>query len=169
VEFSKRPSTSVSRYNPHHVITPITLTLEEALSMSDVVISAVPSKSYKVETRHLKDGCVCVNVAGDKNFEDDVRGRVRVTTTKLTVGIHICSERRCNDHRHVAEEFVSASNCGLTSGCDCVHIKISSSNSNETRRVLKMHILVTSFFQPLPPLLPNHLVSCSSLPLVCRL
>ncbi len=44
--------------------------------MSDVVISAVPSEGYKVPTRFLKDGCVCVNVAGEKNFEADVRERV---------------------------------------------------------------------------------------------
>ena len=41
------------------------------------MISAVPSASYKVPTRWLKDGCVCVNVASEKNFEKDVREKVR--------------------------------------------------------------------------------------------
>ena len=41
------------------------------------MISAVPSASYKVPTGWLKDGCVCVNVASEKNFEKDVREKVR--------------------------------------------------------------------------------------------
>jgi len=36
-------------------------------------VSAVPTASYKVKTEWLKDGCVCLNVAADKNFEKDVR------------------------------------------------------------------------------------------------
>lgn len=53
-------------------------TLEEALKVSDVVISAVPNDKYKIPTRWLKDGAICVNVAGEKNFESDVRERVSV-------------------------------------------------------------------------------------------
>ena len=41
-------------------------------------MSAVPSATYKVPTAALKDGCVCVNVAADKNFEADVRDKVRL-------------------------------------------------------------------------------------------
>ncbi|OCF40247.1 methylenetetrahydrofolate dehydrogenase (NAD+) [Kwoniella heveanensis CBS 569] len=84
VEFSKRPSNSssqsqTSKFNPHHITTPLPdFTLAQALSISDVVISAVPVQSYKVATRDLKDGCVCVNVAGEKNFEADVRERASI-------------------------------------------------------------------------------------------
>ncbi|KAK4688373.1 methylenetetrahydrofolate dehydrogenase (NAD+), partial [Tremellales sp. Uapishka_1] len=86
VEFSKRPSASTSsKFNPHHVITPVSLTLDEALRVSDVVISAVPSKTYKVATSSLKDGCVCVNVAGDKNFEADVRERASIYVPSVGV------------------------------------------------------------------------------------
>ena len=55
---------------------PSTLSLQECLALSDVVVSAVPSPHYKVKTAWLKDGCVCVNVAADKNFEPDVREKV---------------------------------------------------------------------------------------------
>ncbi|WRT68965.1 uncharacterized protein IL334_005947 [Kwoniella shivajii] len=81
VEFSKRPSlsTTTSKFNPHHITTPLPeFTLAQALSISDVVISAVPVSSYKVPTKDLKDGCVCVNVAGEKNFEADVRERASI-------------------------------------------------------------------------------------------
>ncbi|WVF65641.1 hypothetical protein IAT40_000372 [Kwoniella sp. CBS 6097] len=80
-EFSKRPSnSSQSKFNPHHITTPLPaeFTLTQALSISDVVISAVPVQSYKVPTKDLKDGCVCVNVAGEKNFEADVRERASI-------------------------------------------------------------------------------------------
>lgn len=56
---------------------PTALSLQEVLGLSDVVVSAVPSSEYKVKTAWLKDGCVCLNVAADKNFEADVREKVR--------------------------------------------------------------------------------------------
>jgi methylenetetrahydrofolate dehydrogenase (NAD+) len=65
---------------------PSDFTLKDALAVSDVVISAVPSKNYKVKTEWLKDGCICVNVAGDKNFESDVRDKVRIC--KHCVSLH---------------------------------------------------------------------------------
>ncbi|PAV21246.1 methylenetetrahydrofolate dehydrogenase (NAD+) [Pyrrhoderma noxium] len=89
-EYTKRPSTETSpsdssanansrrRYHPHHVVHPSTKSLQECLSISDVVISAVPSASYKVPTGWLKDGCVCVNVASEKNFEKDVREKASI-------------------------------------------------------------------------------------------
>jgi hypothetical protein len=43
------------------------------------VISAVPSQTYKIKTEWLKDGCVCVNVSSEKNFEKDVREKVRIS------------------------------------------------------------------------------------------
>ncbi|KAJ8496872.1 hypothetical protein ONZ45_g6827 [Pleurotus djamor] len=68
-EYTKRPSSSTQRYHPHHVVHPTSLTLEDCLAQSDVVISAVPNVSYKVKTTSLKPGCICVNVSAEKNFE----------------------------------------------------------------------------------------------------
>ncbi|KAF8680979.1 Tetrahydrofolate dehydrogenase/cyclohydrolase, catalytic domain [Rhizoctonia solani] len=78
-EYTKRPATNTSsgekpnRYNPRHVVHPCSLSLEQCLGLSDVVVSAVPSATYKVPTGWLKDGCICVNVASEKNFQSDVR------------------------------------------------------------------------------------------------
>jgi len=81
---SGEPSSSESaaavkarRYHPRHIVHPTKFTLQQCLSLSDVVISAVPSPTYKVKTEWLKDGCLCVNVAADKNFEKDVREKVK--------------------------------------------------------------------------------------------
>lgn len=86
-EYTKRPrvtSSSISaesissqRYHPHHIVHPSNLSLQACLEISDVIISAVPSQTYKVKTEWLKDGCVCLNVAAEKNFEKDVRDKVR--------------------------------------------------------------------------------------------
>jgi len=64
------------RYHPRHVVHPSSLTLQECLALSDVVVSAVPSPSYKVKTEWLKDGCLCLNVSAHKNFEKDIREKV---------------------------------------------------------------------------------------------
>ncbi|KAL7419712.1 Methylenetetrahydrofolate dehydrogenase [NAD(+)] [Cryptotrichosporon argae] len=86
VEFSKRPWNSPSsKYNPHHVTSAVGQSLADVLALSDVVISAVPSKSYKVATASLKDGCVCVNVAGEKNFEADVRDKASIYVPSVGV------------------------------------------------------------------------------------
>ncbi|CAE6537056.1 unnamed protein product [Rhizoctonia solani] len=78
-EYTKRPATNAGenekskRYNPRHVVHPCSMSLEQCLAISDVVVSAVPSATYKVPTEWLKDGCICVNVASERNFQSDVR------------------------------------------------------------------------------------------------
>ncbi|OSX59439.1 hypothetical protein POSPLADRAFT_1150117 [Postia placenta MAD-698-R-SB12] len=90
-EYNKRPQQSTDaarRYHPRHVVHPSTLSLEECLAFSDVIVSAVPNASYKVKTALLKDGCVCINVAADKNFEADVREKASLympTIGKVTI------------------------------------------------------------------------------------
>jgi len=81
-EYTKRPPVSseamLRRYYPRHVVQQSKYTLEQCLQWSDVVVSAVPSKDYKVKTEWLKDGVICVNVAAEKNFERDVREKASV-------------------------------------------------------------------------------------------
>ena len=50
-------------------------TSERCISVSDVVVSAVPSQSYKNATSLIKPGAACVNVATDDNSQDDVKDR----------------------------------------------------------------------------------------------
>ena len=88
-EYTKRPrqagvpETAQRKYHPRHIVHPATQTLQEVLALSDVVVSAVPSKEYKVKTAWLKDGCVCLNGAADKNFGADVREKVRLASHDL--------------------------------------------------------------------------------------
>lgn len=43
--------------------------LEQCLPLSDVIISGVPSESYKVPTELIRDGAACINFASYKNFD----------------------------------------------------------------------------------------------------
>ncbi|KAG9086215.1 hypothetical protein FRC07_013150, partial [Ceratobasidium sp. 392] len=93
-EYTKRPALQsngvdkTKRYNPKHVVHPCSLTLQQCLAISDVVVTAVPSASYKVRTEWLKDGCICVNVASERNFESDVREKVGKEIAACAVGLH---------------------------------------------------------------------------------
>ncbi|KAI0080822.1 methylenetetrahydrofolate dehydrogenase [Panus rudis PR-1116 ss-1] len=111
-EYTKRPraSDSSSKYHPRHVVRPCTLTLHECLAQSDVVVSAVPSASYKVKTEWLKDGCVCLNVAADKNFERDVREKASLympTIGKVTIMMLLRNLLRLQEYRKLLAETSS--------------------------------------------------------------
>jgi len=45
--------------------------VQKCLPYSDVVISGVPGKSYKVDTGCLKEGVVCINFSSEKNFNKE--------------------------------------------------------------------------------------------------
>jgi methylenetetrahydrofolate dehydrogenase (NAD+) len=78
-EFNRRKVTSGSTRAataPHHIVTPTLRTVEHCLSISDVVVSGVPSPEYQVPTEHLKDGVVAVNFSSEKNFQPDIKDKV---------------------------------------------------------------------------------------------
>lgn len=45
--------------------------------LSDVVISGVPSANYQIKTDNLKEGVVAINFSESKNFESNVKDKVR--------------------------------------------------------------------------------------------
>ncbi|EKM59766.1 uncharacterized protein PHACADRAFT_250488 [Phanerochaete carnosa HHB-10118-sp] len=110
-EYTKRPprpsdaataANDTARYHPRHVVHPSALSLQACLALSDVVVSAVPSAAYKVRTEWLKDGCVCVNVAADKNFDKDVREKASVympTIGKVTIMMLLRNLLRLRSYR----------------------------------------------------------------------
>ncbi|CAL1700376.1 unnamed protein product [Somion occarium] len=111
-EYTKRPrqkadAPNASRYHPRHVVHPCSLTLQECLAHSDVVVSAVPNASYKVKTEWLKDGCVCLNVAADKNFDKDVREKASLympTIGKVTITMLLRNLLRLQEYRKILAE-----------------------------------------------------------------
>ena len=107
------PETAQRKYHPRHIVHPATQTLQDVLALSDVVVSAVPSKEYKVKTAWLKDGCVCLNVAADKNFEADVREKVRLASHDLPPSVR----GRCRRRFYSYAFFVRSSVCSCPVLC----------------------------------------------------
>ena len=93
-EADEEKGTKTRVSHPHHVVRLSSLSLQECLAVSDVVISAVPKVDYKVPTDWLKYGCIAVNVAGEKNFEETVREKVRC-------GIETFRPLLTSTHRHL--------------------------------------------------------------------
>ncbi|KAG0221633.1 hypothetical protein B0O80DRAFT_470017 [Mortierella sp. GBAus27b] len=54
-----------------HEVKESTKKLEEILPLSDVVITGVPSPSYKVPSDLIREGAVCINFSTYKNFEGE--------------------------------------------------------------------------------------------------
>lgn len=64
--------------------------LNEILSMSDVVISGVPTKSYKIDSNLLKPNSVAINFSHYNNFDDNVSSKTSIfihSIGKVTVTI----------------------------------------------------------------------------------
>ncbi|KAF8897860.1 hypothetical protein BD779DRAFT_1608349 [Infundibulicybe gibba] len=112
-EYTKRPLVSDSsslepsrRYHTRHVVHPTNLSLQECLGLSDVVVSAVPSADYNVKTEWLKDGCVCLNVAADKNFGKDVRDKASLyipAVGKVTILMLLRNLLRLQQYRLISK------------------------------------------------------------------
>jgi len=112
-EYTKRPTTTAARrlYHPRHVVHPTSNTLEQCLALSDVVISAVPSANYKVPTASLKDGCICVNVSSEKNFEKDVREKASLylpSVGKVTILMLLRNLMRLCHYQEILREEATA-------------------------------------------------------------
>jgi len=60
------------KLNRHQVVD-VDVSLEEVAKNADVVITGVPSPSYKFPNEYVKDGAIVVNFSSEKNFNPDVK------------------------------------------------------------------------------------------------
>ncbi|ORY31275.1 hypothetical protein BCR39DRAFT_494066 [Naematelia encephala] len=105
---SSHSSVSLSAAGPHCLMAVHDLSSagcpkrDDVLGVSDIVISAVPSRGFIIPTRNLKQDAVCINLAGESNFDSDVLDRASlyaervgaVTITCLQVNALILRARR---------------------------------------------------------------------------
>jgi len=73
-----------------HEIFETSITLQDALSQSDIVIGGVPFTSYKIPTNQLKEGVIALNFSSFKNFEDDITEKASLyvpSVGKVTVAM----------------------------------------------------------------------------------
>lgn len=65
-------------------ISSTTLSAESIYSMSDIIVSAVPSASFKIPTTSLKPGVIAMNLAsGSSNFDLDVKDRAGMMAERV--------------------------------------------------------------------------------------
>ncbi|CAG8820473.1 14383_t:CDS:2, partial [Racocetra persica] len=65
------------RLKKHEVIE-TNFKLEDVIPISDVVITGVPSQTYKIPTSLLRDGVIAINFSAYKNFEDNVKEKASI-------------------------------------------------------------------------------------------
>ncbi|CAG8770978.1 8371_t:CDS:2 [Dentiscutata erythropus] len=61
-----------------HEVVDTKLKLEDVVPISDVVITGVPSPTYKLPTSLLRDGAIAINFSTCKNFEDNVKEKAGI-------------------------------------------------------------------------------------------
>ncbi|CZR54115.1 related to methylenetetrahydrofolate dehydrogenase (NAD+) [Phialocephala subalpina] len=92
-----------------HEVTVTDMKLEDCLPLSDVVISGVPSKSYKVDVSKLRDGAICVNFSSDKNLEAAaVKEHASIyvpTIGKVTIAVLLRNLLRLCHNRDMRESY----------------------------------------------------------------
>ncbi|RKO94649.1 hypothetical protein BDK51DRAFT_43523 [Blyttiomyces helicus] len=91
-----------------HEVVEVNVSLEEALKISDVVITGVPSPNYKINTAHLKDGVIAINFSTFKNFADDARERASIfvpSVGKVTVAMLERNLLRLHEYLEMDQEL----------------------------------------------------------------
>eukprot|EP00834_Sanchytrium_tribonematis_P000855 NODE_17_length_48642_cov_1.199349.p19 type:complete len:305 gc:universal NODE_17_length_48642_cov_1.199349:18252-19166(+) len=90
VENIKEFSRGSGLKNKIHSTKTCSLSLENCLAVSDVVITGVPTKSYKISTEKLKDGVVAINFSTFQNFDQDILDKCSIyipSVGKVTVSM----------------------------------------------------------------------------------
>ncbi|KAL3901469.1 MAG: hypothetical protein SGCHY_000575 [Lobulomycetales sp.] len=87
-----------------HEIEETSITFQEALAKSDVVIGGVPNAEYKIPTSILKEGVVAINFSSYANFQDDLLSKASIfvpSVGKVTISMLIRNLVRLKMQRSV--------------------------------------------------------------------
>ncbi|CAG8433714.1 10418_t:CDS:2 [Diversispora eburnea] len=85
-EFHRGPGLRLKKHEVHDT----NLKLEDIIPISDVVITGVPSSTYKIPTSLLRDGVIVINFAAYKNFENNVKDKASIyvpSVGKVTIAM----------------------------------------------------------------------------------
>ncbi|PKX91043.1 methylenetetrahydrofolate dehydrogenase (NAD(+)) [Aspergillus novofumigatus IBT 16806] len=92
----------------HEVVDLEGKTIKDVAPLCDVVITGVPSESYKFDTSLLREGAVCVNFSSEKNFGPEVKEKASIfvpSIGKVTIVVllrnllRLIQNRRLDDVR----------------------------------------------------------------------
>ncbi|KAF8430311.1 hypothetical protein EV426DRAFT_580917 [Tirmania nivea] len=83
--------------------------LEDVALKSDVIVTGVPTKSYKFPLEFVKDGAVCINFSSEKNFEPAIKERASIYVPaigKVTIVILLRNLLRLIENREGAKRAI---------------------------------------------------------------
>jgi methylenetetrahydrofolate dehydrogenase (NAD+) len=87
-----------------HKVEDVDISLEEAAQNADVIITGVPSASYKFPKDLVKDGAVCVNFSSERNFNADVKEKASLyvpMTGKVTIAMLLRNLLRLINNKNI--------------------------------------------------------------------
>ncbi|CCF59446.1 hypothetical protein KAFR_0H00370 [Kazachstania africana CBS 2517] len=93
------------QYSRHHVEDLGDFTQNKLKSLAqecDVIITGVPSESYKFPTEYVRDGACCINFSSFKNFNDEVKNKASLyvpMTGKVTIAMLLRNMLRLIENR----------------------------------------------------------------------
>lgn len=76
--------------------------LKDVCKDADVIITGVPSESYKFPTEYIRDGAICINFSSHKNFREDVKTKASLyvpMTGKVTIAMLLRNMLRLVENR----------------------------------------------------------------------
>lgn len=85
--------------------------LEDVAIKSDVIITGVPSPSYKFPVEYIKDGAVCVNFSSEKNFSPEVKEKASLYVPmigKVTISMLLRNLLRLIDNKEKRAKAAAA-------------------------------------------------------------
>lgn len=94
------------KFSKHHVedLGDYSESLLKQLSLeADIIITGVPSETYKFPTEYVKEGAACINFSSHKNFNEDVKTKAALyvpMTGKVTIAMLIRNMLRLIDNRN---------------------------------------------------------------------
>lgn len=82
--------------------------LKECCKDADIIITGVPSESYKVPTEYVRDGAICINFSSFKNFDEDIKTKSSLyvpMTGKVTIAMLLRNMLRLLNNREKVKEM----------------------------------------------------------------
>lgn len=93
------------RYKQHKVLD-CNKSLEECAKISDIIITGVPTKTYKFPTEYIKRGAIVINFSSEKNFIDEDVEKVASlyvpSIGKVTIAMLLRNLLRLMDNKNAA-------------------------------------------------------------------
>ncbi|AOW01582.1 hypothetical protein B0I72DRAFT_136055 [Yarrowia lipolytica] len=105
-KFTRGEGLSLKRHNVEDVKD---MDIQKCAAVSDVIITGVPSASYKFPTEWVRYGAVCINFSSEKNFDPSVKERAALyvpSIGKVTISMLLRNLLRLINNKVIRQEEI---------------------------------------------------------------